>query len=756
MGRKPNQLILEFFERGQKLEDASNRYQHTCKACGEKFPKGRIDSLTTHLVKKCPAIALRDRQRALLQLHELPDFADAPESAKEAAKENGQKGKSVELPYAPSRNWTALETLAEVSRQIDLSEKKDSPSRESDSEARNDKDSHNEKSPSEERWSQSQQGSVSGPASQQEHNYPPPPGSNGSNSALPPIQFFGNIISSPSQQSPHLPGLSLPASAEATAALAGQPHPSNLSLAMSATEELQSMMPSASMTMEPGLGVSNAGISDKFFHPQTLRASSTWPMVQQPGSGDSFYLDGSRDPALLEAMATRAATFPRPIAINPNTPHREYTSEFHASSRPPRPKVRGRFSASRRKEVQEVRKRGACIRCRMLKKPCSGESPCSTCINVESARLWKQPCIRTRIADELELYSASLYYTIAYHEVNAAKGKRKYQPYPGRVEATHFLDSSLFVTFSALESPAELPQSDATGDAPQSQQLLLDWEADELHPKLEQYLKKMAPYFYERETSAFMKPTLNLASELATQKNDTLLPRVLELWTATHVIVDGEISWKTFANPNLPPSTCPTEFPSSLPASTTTTNNGSFPIDENTDAESYSLLCSQLRSGAEKRAVQLSKTAMNDLERRLLQRQQSGWFETFLAAIILLNCVERMSWLFRTWGDDVQTQDQAKWPLDRKPPYYYSQGERFADILHMLLKMRGLPPKTRLRQEDGVIAVVEGGDEIASRYLETVRLSGKYLEDRQSAAFDLHDSRSLELKLCVKLLLPNT
>jgi hypothetical protein len=36
MGRRPNQLILEFFERGPKLEDASNRYQHTCKSCGEK------------------------------------------------------------------------------------------------------------------------------------------------------------------------------------------------------------------------------------------------------------------------------------------------------------------------------------------------------------------------------------------------------------------------------------------------------------------------------------------------------------------------------------------------------------------------------------------------------------------------------------------------------------------------------------------------------------------------------------------------
>lgn len=39
-------------------------------------------------------------------------------------------------------------------------------------------------------------------------------------------------------------------------------------------------------------------------------------------------------------------------------------------------KVRGRFSADRRKEVQAIRKQGACIRCRMLKKPVSLESLC--------------------------------------------------------------------------------------------------------------------------------------------------------------------------------------------------------------------------------------------------------------------------------------------------------------------------------------------------------------------------------------------
>lgn len=85
-------------------------------------------------------------------------------------------------------------------------------------------------------------------------------------------------------------------------------------------------------------------------------------------------------------------------------------------------------------------------------------------------------------------------------------------------------------------------------------------------------------------------------------------------------------------------------------------DDGRMPIDEITNAESYALLCSQLRAATEKRASQLSKTVMNDLERRLLQRQQSGWFETFLVAMVLLNCVERTCWLFRSWEDETFVQ----------------------------------------------------------------------------------------------------
>jgi hypothetical protein len=112
-------LILQHFERGAKLNDSSNRYAHTCKACGEKFPKGRIDSLTNHLVKKCPGITLQQRQKALLELNGFS--GDGPKNAHGESKTNGP---SVELPIG-TRNWTALETLAEASRQIATNEKPD-------------------------------------------------------------------------------------------------------------------------------------------------------------------------------------------------------------------------------------------------------------------------------------------------------------------------------------------------------------------------------------------------------------------------------------------------------------------------------------------------------------------------------------------------------------------------------------------------------------------------------------------------------
>lgn len=226
--------------------------------------------------------------------------------------------------------------------------------------------------------------------------------------------------------------------------------------------------------------------------------------------------------------AQRAANYPRPIAMNLNsqTAH-AFMNNFKDSAPSPKPKVRGRFTASRRKEVQEVRKQGACIRCRMLKKPCSGETPCFTCRNVESARLWKTPCIRTRIADEFPLWQAGLHGSLAFVDINSAKGRLKFAKLTGCMEVTHADDADetcTVVSFAALEAHGQIsgqmpsqvdPALELNGEnnfenitvGPR----ILDGETDDLVGKLELYMKDMAATFIERELSGFWKITLTTA-----------------------------------------------------------------------------------------------------------------------------------------------------------------------------------------------------------------------------------------------------
>lgn len=98
--------------------------------CGEHFPRGRLDSLTSHLTKKCPAISEAERVNALLTLsgmsHASQRFQQSQQAQAQAqAQARAQaNGSPVDLPTI-QRDWTALGVLAEVSRQIDLNEKND-------------------------------------------------------------------------------------------------------------------------------------------------------------------------------------------------------------------------------------------------------------------------------------------------------------------------------------------------------------------------------------------------------------------------------------------------------------------------------------------------------------------------------------------------------------------------------------------------------------------------------------------------------
>ena len=135
-----------------------------------------------------------------------------------------------------------------------------------------------------------------------------------------------------------------------------------------------------------------------------------------------------------------------------------------------------------------------------------------------------------------ELTSIDLHATLAYHDVSGIRNQVKFEHYAGRIEVTHFEESMIFVTFSGIQGhkpsvSALDPQLQGLGEDPQFQGsihdlYLLDSDADDLPGKLEMYIKKTAPFFFEREASDFMKPTLLLAAELSQTKKVSCLPNL--------------------------------------------------------------------------------------------------------------------------------------------------------------------------------------------------------------------------------------
>tara|TARA_R110002003_G_scaffold32_9_gene1980 strand:- start:7970 stop:10189 length:2220 start_codon:yes stop_codon:yes gene_type:complete len=729
-----------------------------------QFPKGRIDSLTNHLVKRCPALPLRDRQRALLQFHELP-VPDNMAQTSTANTHHLQNGPQMNLPFAPSKQLSALETLAEVSRQhLDLSGQRMPEKQPSHA--------HNHVSHAglleefliDDRTDGADLGAMS--QAMDMSNAP----------AMPAMyQFNGPLHHSPNG-SPHMGNMPL-----STSGTMAQMVPS-LVMAASAANDLMPLTNGLTMDSDLSLaGNGMNGMADKFFHAQNR---GQWPNLQ-PNPLDPLLQEHSKEDL------NKTPAHPRAIAMSPNA-QTHFTTGFSVNQKVTKPKVRGRFSDTRRKEVQEVRKRGACIRCRMLKKPCSGENPCNTCQNVESARLWKQPCIRTRVADEFQLYTAGLHAMLAHHAVFQAKGQIRLNQTPGRIEASHQPQSGHFATFTPLKCQQTQAAQNSDIDpaifaplAPADLELI-DTD-DDISGKLDLYIKKMGPSFFDTEESAFMKTTVQTALSMTSSNQDQLLPKALELWNLTRILTSKTMDWHLFSNPSLPPTVAPPTLSESEIEDPTRT-----PITALNHSLSYSLIKMQLMGATEKRAACLGRVVMNDLERRLLQRQQANPFETFLVAVILLACVERMCWLFRTWevqqpttASEPDTAPPAlanetdlaaalqsasspttatpditqppprhpKWPLDRAPSYFSQQGERFSDILNMLLKMRGVPPKPTARNTDGMLVVwADDADEKVKDWYDGIAVTTQVLDERAKAKFVGEDSREWELKYVGKIL----
>ncbi|KAM4056626.1 putative zn 2cys6 transcription factor protein [Hirsutella rhossiliensis] len=728
MGRKPNPLILEYFERGPKLNDNSNRYPHTCKLCGEIFPKGRIDSLTAHITKRCPAISESERMRACLELHGIAHARTAAERHQQVV---GRESASA----APSsstlpQEWSALETLAEASRQVDLNENSRSPN------------SHNAHNPSTANSAQSDyRFDVQGHYTLDN----------------PPVTYDMNTHDS--QQTEE----AAPDAEPAVAPAPTPPPPADLT----PEERLQALLPVSDDSPDnPNISVAFAAaarLNSAFFDPQLIshdHSSASPPPSEAPAVSHEAPEDLHAAPE-----ATQTAS-PTPIGdTGVSQPWGEMTYLTTTSPAPavhnnppppaPLPQIRGgvrmdtsgpmfngrsrhfrsKFTPARRQEVKEVRKLGACIRCRILRKICSKGTPCDTCRKVLAPRVWMTGCVRSRLHEQLDLYSAGVQVVLSQNRINLHKDQLQLTDVDSVVEVSHFPDTGRHIslpTLAVLLEPGESPEADAENKV--YQVIMINQDKEDVPGKVDAYVRDVLELFVEREPSRFMRVTLETAMQQLAEGEDELLRKALELWGLVESI-DRERQWTIVERP-----AGEGQKPRSIKEAQ----------DEN-DVDIYTMICMQLNAAAERKANGTSKALLNLMDRLLADSKTKAGFRIYLTSLILLNCVEKSTWAFKAWEQD---HLRPGWPLERDPGAFTQQGGHLAALFKMLLSIRRALPQT-MRADDGKLATLDP-DPVIVNYFQSLDMEYDTIQTRQRGSeFSPADSRSLELMFCSHLLLPN-
>jgi hypothetical protein len=477
------------------------------------------------------------------------------------------------------------------------------------------------------------------------------------------------------------------------------------------------------------------------------------------GEGESRFLSWTtpdqptidHEDEIMIREAQEAAAFPRPIAINPNQ-HKStvFVEETGTAAKSQKAKQRSAFNPTRKKEVQEMRLRGVCIRCKMLKKPCGVDTPCKPCKEIDNSRLWG-PCSRWDFKKDLKFYTTPLHSSLAQSDVNNIKNQITFQPFQGNILVLLISGNS-----ATMEVPSQQGQQGSHGLHPQygiSMQRRHYQKSEDIYifsisrkdftAKLQQYLESTLEDFCCREKSPLICATLMMAHKIATEKDHKLLKLVLELWVLTYILSSTELSTTFEAVPT-------NAFGTALPPHTRQY------ITKDINMYSYSLLSSQLRAAVAERASEIKKITMAAFEAQFMKgpttkSAKNERFETFLASIILVNAAERYMWLFKVFEQGLP-EEQA-WPLDVSPQKLAQQAEKVAVHLEFMLRVRHVSPGTRFG-EDGILNFSESIDENADTWFRTIRVRKADLAGLMSATFNADDFTSLDGQFFSSILHP--
>lgn len=752
MGRRPNPLILEFFERGAKLNDNSNRYHHRCKACGEDFPKGRIDSLTNHLTKKCPAISEADRINACLSLHGISSASGRPKydgllhSGPNMGPDidrgvSSHHGFSIDQIASQAQHqnqiWTPLETLAEVSRQIEANEKHD--------------EHHDPTAVAVQTTLAAAIPNIvsqgSDPFEPQEqytlehppliYNNQPQHEKKGMWCELVPFGFIWPCLCGVGNANLWL--------SDTTPQKTSEFVHHDLSAEEQRIHQLLQSPTSPSQTaLSVAAAAATARLTSSLLDPQLLSDAAIAEQIAQVAPSADMMIDypePERDhhsPQVTQAAQAAPVTPPPPTRVaEPVTPwggmtymaediHGPATVTDHAHQLGPNLKggyrmdtttsldgsrqrhSRAKFDKDRRIEVQEVRRIGACIRCRILRKVCSKGTPCDTCKKVLSPRVWRTGCVRTKLSEFIDLYSAGVQVVMAQKRINEYKTSYHLENTGVVVEASHFPESGHTVSFQVFQGYPKEADENTIKLGSHTPVILLDNNKEDIPGKVEAYMRNMLPEYIMHEPSPHVRVTLEVADQIAKDTNDELLKRSLELWGIVEMM-DRERQWTMLSKSSQP------EVEDRW-------------IKDDTESEAYSNICMQLTAAAERKASVASRNLLNGIQRSLQDGKTKLGFPMFLTVMLFLNCLEKTTWAFKAWD---QENLRPKWPLEQPPRRYTNQGHGLTELLRMLLVIRHVLPKT-IQSDPDVPIVTEGEEAEVKKYFQDLHVTRKSIPPNET------------------------
>lgn len=307
-------------------------------------------------------------------------------------------------------------------------------------------------------------------------------------------------------------------------------------------------------------------------------------------------------------------------------------------------------------------------------------------------------CVRSRLHEQLDLYSAGVQVVLSQNRINLHKDQLQLTDVDSVVEVSHFPDTGKHIRLPTLAVLLESSEGSEADANKVYQVIMINQEKEDVPGKVDAYVRDVLELFVEREPSRFMRVTLETAMQQLAEGEDELLRKALELWGLVESI-DRERQWTIVERP---------------------AGEGQRPRpikeaqDEN-DVDIYTMICMQLNAAAERKANGTSKALLNLMDRLLADSKTKAGFRIYLTALILLNCVEKSTWAFKAWEQD---HLRPGWPLEHDPGAFTQQGGNLATLFKMLLSIRRALPQTA-RADDGKLVTLDPDPAIA-HYFQTL------------------------------------